>query len=80
MKIGDKLICKQNFGFFNSIGKIYVVTTLHERSCLVKLTNENQFGRFQFSRSLYDYFYIWDYFYTEQELRKLKLDKLDATI
>ncbi len=74
MKVGDKLICKSNINFFIKGGE-YTIDKIssNDINLLIKLNHNNYW--FNAERNSYSYF-VWDYFYTKTELRKLKLDKI----
>ena len=89
MKVGDVLICKkrveigQNWSSWDRHvilvhpNQKVTVASLHS-SFLVTLIYNKYNDSFVMSSigkiNFYDY--IWDYFYTEKELRKMKLEKL----
>ena len=73
MKVGDKLLCKNDY-FGMETGKYYNVIFFNKKmnikvgKCLF-LLNKNEENE--------DYYYVWDYFCTPQEERKLKLKQLN---
>ena len=85
MKIGDILICKKPFrtvnGVYNSIGDIFnvaAIVSVNKGGNLVFVKEHYGTNSWDF----YDYLttshtdYLWDHFYTPQEIRKMKLEKI----
>ena len=75
LKVGDKLLCKKSYKLVNNFykckkerNKYYTITCID----VERIYFEEDFF-FNISQSIW---YIWDYFYTPQELRKLKLERL----
>ena len=74
LKIGDKLLCKKSY---NGVieGEYYIVTLVKSRFegkyyySIINIDNDNVY--------FVKYYYIWDYFYKPQEVRKLKLKQLN---
>jgi len=90
MKKGDKVICKQNYGHFKK-GHRYTVTQIHsifsdKDYATVQLSGINQY-RFKLTQETFGYIedyidssldpYLYDHFYGEKEMRKLKLDEIN---
>jgi len=83
MKIGDKILCKKDFliqtiPYILRIGnnKYYEIKKI---SSLSDITIKTDNGDIIFSTKIYSSaspYYLFDYFYTEKELRKLKLDNI----
>lgn len=81
MKIGDKLICKQgyffNYQFFS--GDVFIIEGFNEYNVRLK-SKYNTFQNIRYSdRALIIKFgdmFLYDYFFTDQELRKEKLKKI----
>ena len=72
IKVGDKLLCKKSYKYNSHIkGKYYTITKIKD-NVYVDLDYDDWF-------SLYpnNIWYIWNFFYTPQEVRKLKLKKLN---
>ena len=70
LKVGDKLLCKININFLKK-NEYYIITNIDDVSDDVYVNNDWYI--------LYPndwYYYVWDYFYTPQELRKMKLKQL----
>ena len=85
MKVGDNLICKQNVDFMLTKGKVYKIYDffiLYDRELVLIRDNENCVEYFYKNitenRSTIPVFY--DYFYTEQEGRMMKLEKINNKI
>lgn len=90
MKIGDKLLCKQSIHLLYKIeqaifeeGQYYQISAVSlawgNESFCVEDANENWAGFYlerQYAGRPRLGLYAWDYFYTSQEVRKLKLEKL----
>lgn len=73
MKIGDKIVCKMGF---DDIEKGDIVT-VRDFTMLNNIACYCEKRRMSFVMSNKPpRWYIWSYFYTEQELRKIKLKKL----
>ena len=69
MKIGDKLVCRMNYDKPDLVkGQIYEICDIEDRSIKFDIN-----GIWSFGKS-----FIWEYFYTPQETRKMKLEKLYA--
>lgn len=90
MKVGDKLLCKKDkwdvidwypdgdekLGYIILKGKFYVVTYLIQKMDLYKDLWEITSELYVIPEQVYSEEEIEEYFYTEKEVRKLKLDKL----
>ena len=64
-KIGDELLCKKNDFLYNvKKGKYYIITDIDGDMTYINMS---------FKYYKYD---IWNWFYSPQELRKMKLEKL----
>ena len=80
LKVGDELLCKKVFDFFK-ISTDFLVNNYYTIKIIDKTDNSILIEKIWFSlnktskNSLYRVC-IWDHFYTPQELRKLKLEKL----
>ena len=74
LKVGDKLLCKIT-NFF--VDKYYTIKIINkfDNSVIFRIKNEND-DFFTFSLNKNDNYYIWKYFYTPNEVRKMKLKKL----
>lgn len=76
MKVGDKLLCKRNFidivsgDFCMLINKKYEIKEIHE-NCIIVIDDIND--DIVFWKNDSDYRTISDYFYTNDEIRLLKL-------
>lgn len=79
MKIGDKLLCKRNLDTYITKGKIYEIKEIYTKYISIK---DNDVLRKYSNVLLVLYFdkdfgtYIWDYFYTIEEIRMFKLESL----
>jgi hypothetical protein len=73
MKIGDKLLCKRNLDAYITKGKKYEIKEIYTKYISIK---DNDVLRKYSNVLLMLYFgtYIWDYFYTKEEIRILKLE------
>lgn len=82
MKIGDKLYCKHSFYAPNMIeifktGKPYIIIDKDE--LFVKLSGESDYScHFQYKITQFrdKYFQLYDFFYTKNEITKIKLQNL----
>ena len=73
LKVGDKLLCKQNNIIFIKNNYYFIIETLvKDNYNYVRMSDcaKNRIGVW------YIIEFIWDYFCTPQEIRKLKLEKL----
>lgn len=77
IKIGDKLLCKRNCNYLNTyyfdIDKYYLISGIVKENNITYWIIED----FVFSSRKKENFYLLDYFYTKQEVRGLKLEKLN---
>ena len=84
LKVGDKLLCKKttsryNYKYLNTI--IIDTASLKEAGRYYNIFNiinntiffDDGDYYYLYPKSL---FYVWNYFYTPQELRKMKLERL----
>ena len=86
MKVGDKLICKKTLfcdgASYFTIGSIYSVMELESKDIVIKCNTGCIFSGCGFLKSNKDGFVenhhwlLFEYFYTEKEIRRMKLDKL----
>lgn len=67
MKIGDKLLCKKDYINMKK-GNFYEIFEINE--------NHINIINYTFAIKIYVHNFAWEYFYTEKELRKLKLESL----
>ena len=89
LKVGDKLLCKKSIDFhidfhnynihFDSIiikGKYYTITFINNITYFYinKIYFDND--KFYCSTNRISLWYIWDFFYKPQEVRKMKLKQL----
>jgi hypothetical protein len=83
MKVGNKVLCKKGFFIYYDCcefksGEYYSIVNISDTYIIVK----NRFGgldTFIFEQSNYlsqNIKFFYDYFYTEKEIRKMKLNKL----
>jgi hypothetical protein len=81
MKIGDKLICKKSVSEIQdrlTLNKNYIIYNIFGDSVddyIVVVENDNNSKTF-FLTDSNSFWYIWDYFYTKDELRIKKLKTL----
>ena len=86
MKVGDKLYSKKSFnGDWIVKGRVYYVLdiiydTIHGNVCGYFMSSKIDY-RSGYSFSLdRNEIYLWDYFYTEKELRKHKLNQINKEV
>lgn len=73
-----KILCKYSFKDCYIKGKWYdIVFSYVGLGVDVIGDNDEVHGLYFRRRDDYGYLYIWDYFYTEQEIRKLKLERIE---
>ena len=77
MKVGGKLLCKTasvTYYMYIEKTKYYTITDITDNdvSVSVMVTNNTQY----FSLEPNNIWYIWNYFYTTLEMRKMKLKQL----
>ena len=65
LKVGDKLLCKKTVIYFT-------ILRMDEFIIDIWINDDNDL----FSLNKNSEYYIWDYFYTPQEVRKMKLERL----
>ena len=76
LKIGDKLLCKKKLGDIN-IGDYYSIqyfTDIEFYKICIGIINSNSGNLFSYGIGQWNY--IWIYFYTPKQLRKLKLKQV----
>ena len=77
MKAGDKLMCKDSLRNWFDKGKFYKIES-NISGVISMIDNINELVTFAFDEKYLDYTsYIFDWFYTEKELRKMKLEKIE---
>ena len=88
LKIGDKIKCKKDFtsritsNIIFSKGDYYLINDIENKYDRISISQLNGDYRISFKReepieeSHIAHFLIFDYFYTDKELRKLKIEKL----
>ena len=76
LEMGDKLLCKKNYIIFKELYFYKILKIEYEINILCE--KQSIYSSWWFSLDPNDNpkNYIWDYFYTPQELRKLKLERL----
>ena len=79
LKVGDKLLCKKKYTSYMR-GKYYYVLKIskgyNNNYVFIYLKNDNNIKDwFNFTKKS-DY-YIWNYFYTPKEIRRMKLKQLN---
>ena len=81
MKIGDKVCCKMSMFDDNIKNKEYTILIIEGN--YLKITTECDYFpnsyRFWGLNETSDFYKFKDYFYTEKEYRKLKLEKLNES-
>ena len=83
LKVGDKLLCKNTKNIIKK-NKYYIIFNIdntYSHQWLL-LQYKNVSGRYDWysSNPKNHSWYIWDYFYTTQEVRKLKLKQLNESM
>ena len=77
MKAGDKLLCKKEKHVYKNfvIDKYYTITDIYDECAYF----DYDWYSFSLDKTLdkTSFNYVWDYFYTPQEVRKMKLKKLN---
>ena len=75
LKVGDKLLCKKTmfdyrfFKYYNMVeGKYYEISKIFD--------NIIYFSADSYSLHKNSFYYIWNFFYKPQEMRKMKLERL----
>jgi len=86
MKVGDKLIPRQDKMFRGAWKNVYTVTAINMDIDEISITTKQQNNPFDWSKNNYYFssnkgneFYFGVYFYTDKEYRKLKLEKLNES-
>lgn len=79
---GDKLYCKKTLNHFDLVffyeGKIYTVINILNND--IRISDEvSSMSFFDISQSSLDEYRFEDYFMTNKEYRKLKLDKINES-
>ena len=73
LKVGDKLLCKKsNVSSKMEVEKNYTITGFDQNGVYF---DDDWYSLYPESN-----WYIWKYFYSSQEIRKLKLEKLKQSI
>ncbi|MCK9446302.1 hypothetical protein M0Q50_05360 [bacterium] len=82
MKVGYTLTCKETYKF-NSFDDMYIknktytiITYKSEEDFVIKGELENLHSKFSTKKETRYMLYLYDYFYTQKELRKMKLKSL----
>ena len=84
MKVGDKLICKKSIkvGFKNDgiffYRKYYEIATIARECIEVYAENGGCYLFFSDYRSVVPDRYIFNCFFTDKEIRKLKLERIES--
>jgi len=80
MEIGDKLLCKNiesndvYISDYYTKNKYYSIVFINERYHYINIDSDNLTTSFMLNEN--DPFYIWNFFYTQEDIRKLKLEML----
>ena len=85
MKVGDKLVCKREYYHYQNIqlfyvGEYYIIRDIMDNEISIYFKGIG-WTTFFIDKNKYtrcDYFYLYDYFYTEKEIRKLKLESIES--
>jgi len=79
MKKGDKLICKKYCNYENRTifytNKYYSINCVVNDNCILVSDDNNKFLWFTIEKHG-NFKYLYEYFYTQEELRILKLESL----
>lgn len=85
MQKGDIIICKKEFTSKNSWGCKFIVDNKYNIGDFswtdnyhIEIYDDNPHNSWSFSIVEGSKYYIWDYFISEKELRKLKLDEIEG--
>ena len=74
LKVGDKLLCKNGSQKLNiKINEYFTISGIKQVR-IIWLIWTNDDNLFSLNKGAY---YLWDYFYTPQEVRKMKLKQLN---
>ena len=79
MKKGDVLICKKDKDILYKKNNNYIVCEKllnYYGNDFIQILYTPEFGEWFILNNNENHKYIWDYFYTTEELRKLKLESL----
>ncbi len=91
LKVGDKLLCKNELKVPTGSGN-YMITIKHENYIVFIVDYNSNFITFEYCGFVFNLlgainknidsgydsqYHIWDYFYTEKEVRKLKLERIN---
>ena len=84
MKIGDRLLCKYNHiyatFYINKWYEVEIMTMYQNPSggeyVVVLLRGENGLGEYYTLENINGEHYIWHYFHTAKEVRRMKLEKI----
>lgn len=82
MKVGDKLLCKNNYVnndnliLYYDINNYYKITEICDDFVKIETKNINAAMKAIFYINYADSFYIWDWFYKPTEIRQLKLNSI----
>ena len=74
LKVGDKLLCKKTYEHNRFEGKYYTIIGVKDDYVYF---NEDNYHYDWYSLDSNSPWYIWDYFYKSQKVRKMKLNKLN---
>lgn len=76
-KKGDKLLCKKDYHSSFTKGKVYTIEFSMASLGVDVISNSREEIGFYFHKTIdKEPFYFYEYFYTDQELRKEKLNKI----
>ena len=84
LKVSDKLLCKKDFIRYSIVsitkGKYYTIRSIDssdDDDIGVQIKYNDKYSlSWWFSYNIENDWYIWDYFYTDKEIRKMKLNQL----
>ena len=80
MKVGDKLLCKEYYtiGNFFEKGKYYNIVEVYNNRITLLDENNNECSLYIIKlHGIFDDLILWNFFYTQSELRKMKLKKIN---
>jgi len=82
MKNGDRLLCKKDFEFYPDgifyRGNFYDVQKVEGHNIRIGCVISGNDFWFNYTKVYGDSMLVYDYFYTEKEMRKMKLEKING--
>lgn len=77
MKVGDNVYCKNSFKNLFYINCSYIVKGFNDSGIMIYFTHNNGWTTFTIGEKHTLYSNFEDYFYTEKEIRKMKLIEIE---